>query len=74
MKHKRALTILLLIALALVLGGVRRSAVPEPRRNDPARVGAESLVGVPGKGDAAGWLSAARKNPLWILQINAEPL
>lgn len=74
MKYRGVLTILLLIALMLMLGGVRRSTAPEQHRADPVRLGAETLAAVPGKGDAAEWTAAARKNPVWFLRINSEPL
>ena len=72
MKRKGWLTILLLIALLLMLGGVRRSESADQRKSDPVRSGAESIAAIPGRGTLAERTSAARENPLWLLQINAE--
>ena len=73
MKHRGWLTILLLIALLLMLGGVKRSELPTERRSDPVRLGADSIAAIPGRGSLEERSSAARRNPLWMLQINAEP-
>lgn len=73
MKHRGWLTILLLIALLMLLGGVRTPDKRPGRRDDPVRLGAEALAAIPGRGSAAERNAAARQNPLWILQINAEP-
>lgn len=70
MKDKRIAIFMLLVAL-LMLGGVRRPDSGQTPQDDPARRGAETLAAASG-GDSEAWLAAAKKNPQWLLQINAE--
>jgi len=72
MRQRGLLTILLLFALLLLLGGVHRPEKGVRKDADPVRIGAESLVRNSAKGAPGAWRDAAAQNPVWILQINAR--
>ncbi len=73
MNGKSLLTLLLLVSLLLLLGGMRRPEQKQCGQTDPIRLGAESLVADAMKGDPGAWREVANRNPLWLLKINARP-
>ena len=71
MNRKIWLVIFLLGSLILLVGGVHRPEhSAENDTDDPAVRSAQDIVSQ-AAGPAESWRNAARKDPLWILQIEA---
>ena len=70
--NKRWLSLFILVALLLILGGVRHSSVRSEAAADPVRRAAESSVTDATRGSRESWQNAAREKPQWLIEIAAQ--
>lgn len=71
-ENDRRLLLLLCVALLALLAGGARHSAPEVSKMTPSQQAAAELgCGVVGV-DRGEWRSAARENPLWLIEISQE--